>query len=144
MCWKCPASVNPYVKNLSHFRLPLHALPQMFPWGFSRSVVSFWSDSKPKIATLASDWSRHFRLLRKHCMRSHQNCQKCSSACPEEELLLFVTILFNLISPEFFNGALVLSAILLYLHTTVHSTHKMGVVCIYLRHDSEIIFPIIS
>ena len=45
------------------------------------------------MATLDSDWLRHFGLLFKnHCRDNHQTCHKCSFYCPAEVSLLFVSI----------------------------------------------------
>ena len=45
------------------------------------------------MATMDSDWLRHFRLLKKnHYIYWHQKFQKCSSSSPEEVLLLFFSI----------------------------------------------------
>jgi len=49
-------------------------LAQMFLMGSRPSVFTFYVDPKSKMATLASDWLRHFQLLLKNgCMNL---CQK--------------------------------------------------------------------
>ena len=123
---KCPASVCSKLFTFSFSLVQLHVqppnLPLLFLYESLRSVVSFWCHFKSKMANMATDWPRHFRLLLQNCcMWNQQTCQKCSSR-GLEKYCLFRAIR----NPTWLPQLLILMFCFIWIHQNYHRYSSRG------------------
>ena len=79
------------------------------------------------MATMDSDWLRHFPLLLKnHCINCHQICHKCSSNGPAIVLLLFAEIQDCRHDSNLLRHFWLLKNHCIYWHQTCHKCSSSG------------------